>query len=85
MCHSHGSNFRDKLLANHNELMHPLFFIERATKRKFARHLQVKVYHKGCYNGQILKMDMDFNNNNLALYKVWKGILPLNNFNINVY
>jgi hypothetical protein len=51
MCHSHGGLvFRDKLLANHNELMNPLFFIERATKRKFARHLQAKVYHKGCHN-----------------------------------
>jgi hypothetical protein len=51
MCHSHGGSvFRDKLLANHNELMYPLFFIECATKRKFARHLQAKVHHKGCHN-----------------------------------
>jgi hypothetical protein len=42
--------FRDKLLANHNKLMYPLFFIERARKRKFARHLQAKVYHKRCDN-----------------------------------
>jgi hypothetical protein len=51
MCHFHGELiFKDKLLANHNELMYPLFFIESARKRKFAKHLQAKVYHKRCHN-----------------------------------